>query len=251
MIAFAGAVAGLIIGSFIAALTWRWPQGRSIAAGRSTCDACGQVLGAFDLVPVLSHVWLRGRCRHCGVVIARRHLLIELAAAGIGAVALALHPGAVGVGGAVFGWGLLALAVLDVEHYWLPDRITLPLLALGLAAGVWLAPALVDRAIGAAIGYASLTLVGGGYRRVTGRIGMGGGDPKLFAAIGAWLGWFPLAFVVLLAALLGLALALADRLRGGAVGRHSRLAFGALLAVAAWPFWLLRFGGETNGMLLP
>ena len=241
-----GGIAGLIIGSFIAALTWRWPQGRSIATGRSTCDACGHALGPLELVPLFSLIWQRGRCRHCGVAIAPRHLWIELAAGGIGALALGQQPGLVGLGGALFGWGLLALAVLDAEHQWLPDRLTLPLLALGLAAGVWLAPPLADRAIGAVIGFASLTLVGGGYQIATGRIGLGGGDPKLFAAIGAWLGWFPLAFVLLLAALLGLGLALADRLRGRPVGRHSRVAFGALLAVAAWPFWLLQLSIETS-----
>jgi leader peptidase (prepilin peptidase)/N-methyltransferase len=248
---FAGGIAGLIIGSFIAALTWRWPQGRSIATGRSACDACGHVLGPRDLVPVVSLLWLRGRCRHCGAAIVPRHLLIELAAAGIGALALGLHPGVIGLGGALFGWGLLALAVLDAEHYWLPDRLTLPLLGLGLGAGAWLAPALVDRGIGAAIGFASLTMVGGGYKLATGRTGMGGGDPKLFAAIGAWLGWFPLAFVLLLAALLGLALALADRLRGRPVGRHSRVAFGALLAVAAWPFWLVQLNAQSSVIQLP
>ena len=235
-----GGLAGLVIGSFVAALTWRWPQGRSIATGRSACDACGQVLAPRDLVPVLSLLWLRGRCRQCGVVIAPRHLWIELAAGGIGALALGVHPGLVGAGGALFGWGLLALAVLDAEHHWLPDRITLPLLALGLAAGVWLEPGLAERVIGAVIGFSSLTLVGGGYKLATGRIGLGGGDPKLFAAIGAWLGWVPLAFVLLLAALLGLLLVLGDRLRGRTVGRHSRVAFGALLAVAAWPIWLLQ-----------
>ena len=243
--ALAGGLAGLIIGSFIAALTWRWPLGRSIAHGRSACDSCGHLLGPLELVPVLSLLWLRGRCRHCGVSIAPRNLCIEIASGGIGALALGLHPGAIGVSGALFGWGLLALSVLDAEHYWLPDRLTLPLLALGLTAGLWLAPSLADRVIGGTVGFAGLALVGSGYQLATGRTGLGGGDPKLFAAIGAWLGWFPLAFVLLLAALLGLALALADRIRGRAVGRHSRLAFGALLAVAAWPFWLLQLGVET------
>lgn len=240
MPALLGLIAGLILGSFIAALTARWPQGRSIASGRSRCDHCDAVLGPRDLVPVLSHIALRGRCRHCGGAIAPRHLAIELAAGGIGALALALHPDATGISGAVFGWALLALLVLDSEHLWLPDALTLPLGAAGLAAGYWLPPALTDRAIGAAVGFASLALIALGYKALTGRVGLGGGDPKLFGAIGAWLGWTLLPLVLLLAASLGLALVGYDRLAGRAVTRHSRVPLGALLAAAAWVLWLAR-----------
>jgi leader peptidase (prepilin peptidase)/N-methyltransferase len=239
MPALLGAVAGLILGSFIAALTARWPQGRSVAAGRSRCDHCDAVLAPRDLVPVLSHLALRGRCRHCGGRIAPRHMAVEIVAAVIGAVALAAHPDMAGVAGAVFGWMLLALLVFDIEHMWLPDKLTLPLLALGLIAGFWLLPSLGDRAIGAAAGYASLALIAFGYKALTGRTGMGGGDPKLFGAIGAWLGWAALPFVLFLAALLGLALVGYDRLAGRAVDRHSRVPLGALLAAAAWALWLV------------
>jgi leader peptidase (prepilin peptidase)/N-methyltransferase len=238
----AGLFAGLIIGSFIAALTWRWPAGRSIVAGRSHCDHCDAPLSARDLVPVLSFLWLRGRCRHCGAAIAPRHLAIELAAGLVGALALAAQPGAAGLAGAGFGWALLALAILDVEHFWLPDRLTLPLLLAGLVAGVWLAPPLLDRAIGAGIGFAALAGIAAAYKARTGRDGLGGGDPRLFAAIGAWLGWAALPLVLLAAAALGLVLVGIDRLRGRPVTRHSRVAFGALLAVCAWPIWLVGAG---------
>lgn len=237
--ALLGIVAGLIIGSFIAALTARWPAGRSIAAGRSRCDHCDAVLTPRDLVPVISYLVLRGRCRHCHSLIAPRHLVIEIAGAGIGALALALHPDATGVAGAAFGWLLLALLVLDVEHLWLPDALTVPLLAAGLLAGLWLPPALFDRVIGAVAGFASLAGIAAGYKAATGRVGMGGGDPKLFGAIGAWLGWAVLPLVLLLAAVLGLALVLRDRLVGRAVGRQSRVPLGALLAAAAWCLWLV------------
>lgn len=233
-----GFIAGLILGSFIALLTQRWPAGRSVVGGRSHCDDCGATLAARDLVPLFSMLALRGRCRHCGSVIAMRHSWIELAAGGIGAGAMGLHPGLPGVAGAVFGWGLLTVAILDVEHFWLPDRVTLPLAALGLLAGLATAPPMGDRLIGAAAGYLSLAAVAAAYRAATGRRGMGGGDPKLFAAIGAWLGWMALPIVLLLAALLGLALVGLDRLRGRAVDRLTALPFGALLAVAAWPAWL-------------
>ncbi len=248
MLAALGLVAGLILGSFIAALTARWPQGRSIATGRSRCDHCDAVLAPRDLVPVFSYVMLRGRCRACGGRIAPRHLAIELAAGGIGALALALHPDGGGVAGAVFGWGLLALLVLDSEHLWLPDALTLPLLAAGLAAGYWLPPALADRAIGAAVGFATLALIAFGYKALTGRIGLGGGDPKLFGAIGAWLGWTLLPLVLLLATSLGLALVGYDRLAGRAVTRHSRVPLGSLLAAAGWLLWLV---GPWLGGLAP
>ncbi len=242
-----GGLFGLAIGSFIAALTLRWPAGRAIAGGaRSACDACGTRLSARDLVPVASFVRLRGRCRHCGEAIAARHLWIELAAGGIGFLSLALYPDAAGAAGALFGWVLLALAVLDVEHFWLPDRLTLPLAGLGLVAGIWLAPGLVDRGIGAAVGYGGLALVAALYRAATGRHGMGGGDPRLMAAIGAWLGWTALPLVLLLGASLGLVLAALDRLRGRPVDRTTALPLGALLAVAAWPVWLAGLPGSLQ-----
>lgn len=255
--ALLGLVAGLLLGSFIAALTLRWPAGRSIVRASSTaggsihfarsqCDSCGTTLTARDLVPVFSFSLLRGRCRHCAAAIAPRHLWIELAAAGIGALALGLHPGLPGIAGALFGWGLLALAILDAEHFWLPDRLVLPLLVSGLLAAAWLAPPLPERLIGAASGYASLALIALAYHAATGRKGLGGGDPKLFAAIGAWLGWQLLPFVLLLAATLGLLLAAIHAARGRAIGRQTRVPLGALLAIAAWPLWLLLPAGLSS-----
>lgn len=233
-----GLLAGLIFGSFIAALTWRWPAGRSIVAGRSRCDHCDTVLGPADLIPVVSIIVLGGCCRHCGTPIAPRHLGIELAAGTIGALSMLAAPGLDGALGACFGWALLALAVLDSEHFWLPDVIVLPLLIVGLAAALAGPPLLIDRLIGAAAGFAVLTALAAAYRHSTGRTGLGGGDPKLLAAIGAWLGWQALPLVVLLAALLGLMLVGVDHLRGREVTRHSRVPLGTMLAAAAWPLWL-------------
>lgn len=238
MVAILGGLAGLVIGSFIAALTARWPQGQSIATGRSHCDRCHAVLGALELVPVISFAVQRGRCRHCGAAIAPRYPAIELAAAGIGAAALALNPGAYGAAGAVFGWWLLTLLVLDVEHMWLPDRLTLPLGLAGLAVAAMLGQPIVDHLIGAAAGFVALAGIAAAYQLLTGRTGMGGGDPKLLAAIGAWLGWVALPFVLVFAALLGLLLVGYDRLSGRPVTRHSRVPLGALLAAAAFPLWL-------------
>jgi leader peptidase (prepilin peptidase)/N-methyltransferase len=233
------ALLGLAIGSFIGVLTLRWPAGDAFVTGRSRCDHCGATLGLAELVPLLGFAMLGGKCRHCGDRIAWRHPAIELAAATIGALALALHPGVAGWAGAVFGWALLALAILDAEHFWLPDALTLPLLAAGLLLGLWLAPPLADRAIGAVAGWMMLTLVALGYRLLTGREGLGGGDPKLLAAIGAWLGWLALGPVLLGASLIGLGAALLARLAGRAVSGRTQLPLGTLMALAAWPAWLL------------
>jgi leader peptidase (prepilin peptidase)/N-methyltransferase len=235
------AAAGLILGSFIAALTWRWPRGLSIAQGRSHCDSCHAPLAPQDLVPVLSHLWLRGRCRGCHAPIPPRHLLIELAAAALTTTAALIAPNPQGLALATLGLALLTLAVLDLEHFWLPDRLTLPLLALGLLLGLSFPPNFPDRLIGAVAGYASLALIAAAYKKARGQEGLGGGDPKLLAAIGAWLGWTQLPFVLLGASLLGLLAVLVARLRGTHLAANTPVPFGTLLAAAAWPLALLHF----------
>jgi leader peptidase (prepilin peptidase)/N-methyltransferase len=235
-----GAGLGLIAGSFLATVSQRWPEGRSVLGGRSACDSCGAVLRPHELVPLLSWAVQRGRCRRCGVRIDPRHPAIELAAALVGGVALAAHPGLLGPVTALFGWWLLLIAVIDVEHQWLPDRLTLPLLALGLLAG-WagFGPPLLGREIGAVAGWVVLFLIAFLYRRLRGREGMGGGDPRLLGALGAWVGIWQLPAILLGAGLLGLALIAAMRLRGEAVTATSRLPLGTLMALAAWPAWLV------------
>lgn len=240
--ALAGVVLGAIVGSFLATAALRWPAERSATGGRSACDGCGRALGPADLVPILSFVVQRGRCANCGGAIDPLHLQVEIAAAAIGGMAFALAPGLVGIGGAVFGWGLLLLGVLDTRHYWLPDRLTYPLALAGLAFGSLGAPPWpIDRLIGLGAGFASLFLLGLAYRAVRGREGLGGGDPKMFGAIGAWLGWTALPFVLLLAATAGLAAVFLGRAQGRAMTATTRLPFGALLAVAAWPAWIVLF----------
>jgi leader peptidase (prepilin peptidase)/N-methyltransferase len=234
----AGGVLGLLVGSYVATLTLRWPQGRSAATGRSTCDGCGRPLSWYELVPLLSYAALRGRCRTCGAPIDRRHPAIEAAGAVIGAVSLWVDPDATGLLGALFGWALLTLAVLDVEHYWLPDAITLPLIGFGLALGMRFDPPFLDRLIGAVAGWALLAAIGALYQAMRRRRGMGGGDPKLFAAAGAWLGWQALPFVMVLASLIGLLSVAVASARGRAVTATTRLPFGAPLCVAAWSTWL-------------
>lgn len=235
-----GGLLGLVIGSFLATILIRWPKGEDAVAGRSRCDACGAVLGALDLVPILSWVVRRGRCRKCGAAIDPRHLAIELAAAMIGVVAALAHPLPLALVTAALGWWLLLVAALDLQEQWLPDLLTLPLTLLGLAAG-WagFGPALGERLWGAGLGWAALEAIRRVYLLSRGREGMGGGDPKLFAAAGAWVGVWNLPVILLTAGLLGIAAALAMLLRRQKVEATTRMPLGTLIALAMWPAWLL------------
>ena len=231
---------GLLIGSFIGLVSVRLPAGEGIVAGRSRCGGCGRALDPRDLVPVLSFLLFRGRCRTCRAPIPRRYPLIELACAGIGLWA-GLHEGApvAGLVTALFGWALLLIALIDGEHFWLPDVLTLPLLAGGLVVATMLAPeSLQARAIGAAVGFASLWLIAYAYRRVRGREGMGGGDPRLFSALGAWVGWTGLPSVLLWASAAGLSIVIAQLAVRRRVAGTDRLPFGVFLAIGGWMTWL-------------
>lgn len=235
-----GFLLGAIIGSFLATLIVRWPDGRSVMAGRSACDACGRSLGPVELVPLLSILLQRGQCRTCAAPIDSLHFRVELACAFAGAAALGLAPGIAGLGGAIFAWFLIVLGVLDYRHFWLPDALTLPLAFLGFALAPWVNEVpLMDRAIGAAAGYGGLMLIATGYRHMRGRDGMGGGDPKLLGAIGAWMGWQLLPLVLLFASTTALAIAALHGTRGGAVTSTTPIPLGAYLALAALPAWLL------------
>ncbi len=229
---------GLIFGSFIATHALRWPRGGSALAGRSRCDGCGRTLGPIELVPLVSWIALRGRCRTCARPIARAHPAIEVLGLAVGVVAGALAPGWDGVAGAVFGWLLLTLGAIDLACLRLPDPLNALLALAGVATGLaGIAPAPGERAIGGVAGFAALWLVAALYRRLRGRVGLGGGDAKLFGAIGLWLGWRALAPVMLVASGLGLAIVAVAMLRGTAVRRTDRLPLGTLLAVAAFILW--------------
>lgn len=230
------ALLGGIFGSFIAALVIRWPQGRSVLAGRSACDGCGRTLRAAELVPLVSALWLGGRCATCRAPIDPRHAAIEALALLLGLAAGLIAPGPAGLAAAVFGWLLLALAALDLSDFWLPDSLTATLALAGLASGaLGLAPPLGERLIGGAAGFGALWAIGAGYQAWRGREGLGGGDPKLFGAIGLWLGWRLLPVVLLLAALTGLGVAAFRLLTGRRVAGDDALPLGTLLAIAAYP----------------
>ncbi|MFC3441724.1 prepilin peptidase [Sphingobium rhizovicinum] len=235
--ALIGALAGAILGSFLATLILRWPQGRGVMRGRSACDGCGRTLGARDLIPMLSALMSRGRCRTCGGLIDPLHGRVEAGCAIIGALAIGFRPDLGGIGWALLGWMLLALAVLDWRHFWLPDALTLPLAFLGFTIGMWASDVtLIDRVIGAAVGYGALLGIALGYRTLRGRDGLGLGDAKLLGALGAWLGWQALPFLLLIASLMGLAVMLVT---GRAKHRTARVPLGTFLALAAAPAALL------------
>lgn len=240
------ALLGLTLGSFIATLVLRWPDGRSVL-GRSVCDGCGRPLAPLDLVPLASAIFQRGRCRTCGAPIDPFHMQVELASALIGAIALSVVPGLAGWLWALFGWLLLPLALLDARHMWLPDRLSALLAFAGLLlAGPMLGTGLLDRWIGAVAGGAVLALIALAYRRGRGRDGMGGGDPKLVAAIGCWIGWQALPLMILLASFGGLVWALFTQGKGDRPLSLRTVPFGVFLAIAAWaavPVWPLLSAG--------
>tara|TARA_B100000678_G_scaffold234545_1_gene203801 strand:- start:84 stop:791 length:708 start_codon:yes stop_codon:yes gene_type:complete len=202
-------VLGAIFGSFLATLCLRWPQGRSVLTGRSACDHCGRVLGAADLVPLLSALIARERCRSCGAPIDTTHMQIEFAALLAGAGAFLLLPPEAAAAWAVMTWLLIPLIWLDHRYLWLPNPLVLLLAATGAALGGFLSdigPA--DRIIGGVAGCAVLAAIAALYRHARGQEGLGQGDPKLLGALGLWLGWQALPFLLLLASGFGLALAL-------------------------------------------
>lgn len=230
---------GLIVGSFLALVSVRLPADQGIVAGRSRCPTCERSLAWQDLIPLISYAIARGKCRFCGVRISKRYPMMEIGCAAIGAWSAFIQPtpGAALLT-AFLGWQLLLIAVVDAEHFWLPDQLTLPLLGSGLVASALLHPAsLIDCVMGAVVGFCSLWALAWIYRRLRGREGLGGGDPYLYAALGAWVGWAGLPSVLLWAAAAGLSLVVAT----GVVGRNwsgaSRLPFGTFLAIGGWFTW--------------
>ena len=217
----------------------REPSGwRGLLLGRSSCPACGTRLTARDLVPLWSWLAARGRCRHCGRGLAVFYPLVELAAAAVGTLALALVEPPSSLIAALLGWWLLALALIDLLSWRLPDALTLPLIVAGIAAaalGMLPTVDLFQALAGAAIGYLALAGIGWAYRRLRGRDGLGLGDAKLLAAAGAWLGVESLPWLVLISAVLGLALALA---RTQPVRAETAVQFGPPLALAFWGLFL-------------
>ncbi|HEY0181875.1 MAG TPA: prepilin peptidase [Rhodopila sp.] len=228
------------IGSFMGVLIMRLPLGDPVVLGRSACRHCGTRLGGWDLVPLVSFLALRGRCRHCRQPIGPLHPMIEAAAIGVAAWAALADADPIRLWtDCGLGWTLLTLGWIDCSSFLLPDVLTLPLLLVGLAVTFIEQPeALADHSLAAAIGYLSFQGLGFVYRLLRGRDGLGGGDAKLIAAAGAWCGLTLLPFIVLGSAVAGLLAALGLALAGQAVTSRTRIPFGPCIAFAFWLAWL-------------
>lgn len=228
-----------LFGSFIGVLAVRLPFGRPIAWVRSQCDHCGRRLTLPDLLPVASWLWLRGRCRTCGASIGSLPFLLEVAAILIAVWAATETAGWVLMATCALGWTLLALAVTDWKAFLLPDALTLPLIPAGLLVAFFVAPASLPNHLGAAaIGFLGAIVLAFAYRRLRGRDGLGLGDAKFLAGLGAWLGIEGLPTAILFAAALGMAFVLATALRGRKLALADKIPLGSFLAAAGWLVWL-------------
>lgn len=233
------ACVGAVVGSFLNLVAVRLPRDAPIAMSRSRAECCGATLSAAELVPIASWIIQKGRCRRCAAPITARHPLVELTGAAIGIWAgLASATPTEMILTALFGWQLLLIALIDADELWLPDRLTVPLLISGLIAAWLTERSVLDGVLGAAVGLVVLWAVGAAYRRLRGASGLGGGDPILFAALGAWVGWTGLPSVLLWACAAGLSWVAARRLTGRPLAPTEPLPFGPFLAVGGWLTWL-------------
>jgi leader peptidase (prepilin peptidase)/N-methyltransferase len=232
---------GLVIGSWLGVLIRRFGTKRGSLWVRSACESCGAALRPADLVPVFSFLWLRGKCRYCRAPVAWFHVWMELASLAVAAAALLAEGGGpMAWVDAGLGWALLLAGWIDAEHFILPDAVTLPLVLAGLAVTWGLGPGSVyDHAAAAALGYVGFWALNAGYRAWRGREGLGGGDAKLLAASGAWLGLALLPDEILVAGLLALLAAAIRRLAGERLDAATRIAFGPALALALFGLRLL------------
>lgn len=266
-------VLGLLIGSFLNVVIYRLPimleaqwnaecaelsgkeppaaEAFNLMLPRSRCQKCGHQIRWYENIPVVSYLFLRGKCSVCGTPISLRYPLVELATGALFfycAWVWGATPSALVWSG--FGAAVLALAFIDWDTTLLPDDITLPLLWAGLIAATlqWTTVSLSASIWGAVAGYGSLWVIYWAFKLITGKEGMGFGDFKLFAAMGAWFGWQALVPIILMAsvigAVVGIAMKFSSGLReGGYVPFGPFLAGSGLTAMMFGPGSILRFFG--------
>ena len=255
------AVVGLVVGSFLNVVTLRLPRmmertwrrdyqqmlesdlaaqipsndSLNLISPPSTCPQCGHRIRPWENIPVISYLLLRGRCAKCRKTISIRYPIVELLSAMLSIpVAYVFGASLTTLAVLIFTWSLVALAVIDIDHQLLPDDITLPLLWLGLLANSQALIVPLEQALlGAIGGYLSLWSVFWGFKLLTGKEGMGYGDFKLLAALGAWLGWKALPLVIILSYFVGAAVGIGLILLRGR-DRNIPIPFGPYLATAGW-----------------
>lgn len=214
------------------------PTKYNLIVPRSACPRCGSQITALQNIPVISWLLLKGKCAQCAAPISIRYPLIELATALLSAV-VAWRFGCTAQMGAalLMTWVLVALCMIDVDHQLLPDDMTLPLMWLGLFLSLFHGQILpitpTDAIVGALAGYLSLWLVFHAFKALTGKEGMGYGDFKLLAALGAWLGWQQLPLIILLSACVGAVVGISLIVIRGR-DRNLPIPFGPYLAAAGW-----------------
>ena len=268
----AAVVIGLCVGSFLNVVIHRLPKmmergwvaqcaelaGREpepqprydLVVPRSACPGCGRVLTPLENIPIVSWLALRGRCKGCGIRISARYPIVELAA-GVAALAAiwTFGPTWTGLAACALMWTLIALAFIDADTQLLPDDLTLPLLWGGLVANLFgLFVPLASAVIGAAAGYLALWTIYWLFKLIRGKEGMGYGDFKLLAALGAWLGWQMLPLIVLLSSVVGAAIGISLVVFKGR-DHQVPLAFGPYLAIAGGI--ALFFGKSLIAIYLP
>ena len=241
---------GVAFGSFASLVAHRLPLGQPVVTGRSRCPQCEHTLHMVDLVPVLSYLWNRGKCRHCAADISLRYPLIEIATAVLFVIVLAVvGPGLKAILLGLLAVGLVIMTVIDLEDQIIPDQISLALAGLGLAyhlasgapADIWL-----SAGIGALMGFLIAWALRVAFQRLKGREALGFGDVKFFAVAGLWTGIGGLADFMMLSGLAGILFAAGWRMRGG----DAVFPFGPALAIGLFAVILLHAGGVAQPLSL-
>ncbi|MEI6896362.1 MAG: A24 family peptidase [Psychromonas sp.] len=266
---FSVTILGVLVGSFLNVVIYRLPimmerswkiecaacfpevnikkdeKPFNLVIPRSCCPQCHHLIGSSENIPLLSWLFQKGKCKHCGGKISKRYPSIELLTGIMSlAVALIIPFGWPLLFALIFTWALISLTFIDFDTMLLPDQLTLPLLWLGLIVNIsGTFVGLTDAVIGAICGYLSLWSVYWGFKLITGKEGMGYGDFKLLAALGAWFGWQALPMIILISSLAGAVIGIT--LIVASKDKKSRpMPFGPYLAIAGWAY--LVYGAEIN-----
>ncbi|MBW1796420.1 MAG: prepilin peptidase, partial [Deltaproteobacteria bacterium] len=236
----------MAVGSFLNVCIYRLPRSISLIRPRSMCPGCKAKIAFYDNVPVASYLWLRGRCRHCGTAISLRYPLVELVS-GLFAVAVFIRYGLSWEGIFLYALvaALLVITFIDIDHKIIPDVITYPGIVVGFLTSLVLGRITYKESLfGIILGGGVLLLIALGYYLLTKREGMGGGDIKLLAMIGAFLGWKGVIFTVFVGSAIGTVVGIALALRTEE-GRKLAIPFGPFLSLGALLF--LFFGPQIMG----